>query len=218
MKRVMLAIAVAAWTAAPAAAQWAGMPVWNNPKGGTGVTISGDFASNNDDAGGGSAFGARGTVGIGTLSLTAGLATWKPDGFNESTMSYGATAGFRVIGGSLLPVSLNLQLGAGSSGEITAGTTTVPRTTMITAGAGISASVPTPGLSIEPYVSLTNRWHKLSGVSGTESNVGFTIGASLAFGLLGFHLAYDSEKRDVGGTAGIFGVGAHVSLKAPIGM
>ncbi|MGH7569248.1 MAG: hypothetical protein ACREL9_09800 [Gemmatimonadales bacterium] len=218
MKRVMLAVALAPWVATPAAAQWAGMPVWNNPKGGTGVTISGDFASNNDDAGGGSAFGARGTAGIGTLSLTAGLASWKPDGFDERTLSYGATAGFRVIGGSLLPVSLNLQLGAGSAGEITAGTTTVPKTTMITAGAGISASVPTPGLSIEPYVSLTNRWHKQSGVSGTESNIGYTIGASMAFGMLGLHFAYDSEKRDGRGTSGIFGIGAHVALKAPIGM
>src|SRR5439155_157603 len=35
MKRVVLAVGLAASVAAPAAAQWTGMPVWNSPKGGT---------------------------------------------------------------------------------------------------------------------------------------------------------------------------------------
>ena len=80
MNRVLSAAALAVTLATPAAAQWAGMPVWNSPKGGTGITISGDYARPNADWGKGNAFGARGTAGLGSLSLTAGFTSWKPEG------------------------------------------------------------------------------------------------------------------------------------------
>lgn len=216
MKR-LLALAALSVCAAPLAAQWSGMPAWNSPKGGTGVTINGDLGMPNSDGGKGTAFGARATLGLANISLTAGLASWKPKGASESTTSLGGVVGFRAIGGSLIPVALNIQLGAGTSSAIN-GTATVPKMTNILAGAGLSVNVPTPGLSIEPYVSISNRWHKLSGVSGTDSNIGWVIGANVGFGMLGLHLAYDSEKLGGGTTSGILGIGAHVSLKAPIGM
>lgn len=217
MKRMVLVLALAALVTAPAAAQWAGMPVWNNPKGGTGITVHGDLGVPNEDGGKGTAFGARATVGLVNLSLTGGLTFWKPDGADESATSLGAVAGFRVIGGSLLPMAVNLQLGAGSSSEITSGLTTIPRTTHVIAGAGISVNVPTPGVSIEPYFSLSNRWHKPSGLD-TESNIGWVLGANLNLGMLGLHVAYDSESYGDGVTSGIFGIGANFQLKAPIGM
>ncbi len=217
MKRMMTVLALALFAAAPAGAQLAGMPVWNNPKGGTGVTINGDVGVPNSDAGKGTAFGARGTLGLANLSITAGLSTWKPDGFNESTTSLGAVAGFRVIGGSLLPVALNLQLGAATAGEITSGVTTLPKMTNIIAGAGLAVNVPTPGVSIEPYLSITNRWHKPTGGT-TESNIGWVLGANMGLGMFGLHVAYDSESFGGGVTNGILGIGAHVALKAPIGM
>lgn len=217
MKRMMTVLALVAFAATPAVAQWAGMPVWNNPKGGTGITINGDVGIPNEDGRKGTAFGARGTLGLANLSITAGLSTWDPEPFNENTASFGAVAAFRVIGGSLLPIALNLQLGAGTQGEITAGTSTLPKTTHIIAGAGLGVNVPTPGVSIDPYLSITNRWHKPTGFS-TESNIGWTLGANLAFGMLGLHIAYDSESFGGGVTSGILGIGAHVALKAPIGM
>jgi hypothetical protein len=213
MKRIMTVLAFAALATAPAAAQWAGMPVWNNPKGGTGVTINGDLGIPNGDAGKGTAFGARGTLGLANISLTAGVANWKPKGYTDSHTSVGGNAAFKVIGGSLIPVAINLQVGAAS---ISAADLT-PKTTRVTAGGGVAVSVPTPGLSIEPYLSVTNRWYKASGVSGTNSNVGWTLGANVNFGMLGVHLAYDSES-DSGSTSGILALGAHVALKAPMGM
>jgi len=213
MKRIATIAALIAFGATPAAAQWAGMPVWNNPKGGTGVTIDGDLGLPNSNGGKGTAFGARATLGIANISLTAGLSSWKPSGATSSTTSVGGTAQFKVIGGSLIPVAVNFQLGAGTSSAVG----TQPKATMLVAGAGISVNVPTPGLSIEPYLSVGNRWNKLSGVSGTQSNVGWVVGANLGFGMLGLHFAYDSQK--IGGvTRGIIGIGAHVALKAPIGM
>jgi len=80
-------------------------------------------------------------------------------------------------------------------------------------------SVPTPGISIEPYLSITNRWYKKSGGTTTPSNLGWTLGANANFGMFGVHLAYDSENYGgLIGTVGTFGIGAHVALKAPIGM
>jgi hypothetical protein len=212
MKRIMTVLALAAFAAAPAAAQWLGMPVWNSPKGGTGVTISGDLAMPNADWGKGTAFGVRGSLGLANLQLTAGLANWKPDGAPESFTSIGGNAAFRIIGGSLLPIALNLQVGAAT---IAAANGSASQT-RLTAGGGVAVSVPTPGISIEPYLSITNRWYKESGFTGF-SNLGWTLGANANFGMFGVHVAYDSESNS-GTTGGIIGIGAHIALKAPIGM
>ena len=217
MKRIAVLMTMIACAASPAVAQWQGMPAWNNPKGGTGVTINGDVGVPNADAGKGTAFGARATFGLANISFTAGIASWKPKGASSSSTSVGGVAQFRVIGGSLIPVALNIQLGAGTAGAITSGTATFPKMTNILAGAGLSVNAPTPGLSIEPYLSVSNRWHKPSGGS-TESNVGWVLGANIGFGMLGLHVAYDSENFGGGTTAGVIGIGAHIALKAPIGM
>ncbi|HET8713631.1 MAG TPA: hypothetical protein VFM23_08140 [Gemmatimonadales bacterium] len=216
MKRILTIVAVAICAVAPAslAAQALGMPNWSNPKGGTGVTISGDLAMPNEDLGKGTAFGARGSVGLGTLTLTAGIASWKPKGFADSYTSFGGQGSFRVIGGSLIPVALALQVGVARVGEANGD----PSLTRLGLGGAVSVNVPTPGLSIEPYLAVNNRWYKFSGVSGTESNIGWTLGANVGLGMLGLHVAYDSENFGGGTTGGIIGIGAHFSLKAPIGM
>lgn len=213
MNRVLSVVALAVATATPAAAQWAGMPVWNSPKGGTGITISGDYARPNADAGKGNAFGARGTVGLGSLSVTAGFASWNPAGTAPTAKSVGGDAAFRVIGGTLLPVNVNLLVGGARTTA-----SGFPGITTLVAGGGVSVSLPTPGISIEPYLSLANRWHKPSGGS-TNSNFGWTIGANLGFGgIFGAHFAYDAESLGGGKTAGIIGIGAHIALKVPLGM
>src|SRR2546429_1644454 len=131
MKRSALVVIVSVvLVAAPAAAQWTGMPVWNDPKGGTGITISGDYGKPNDDYRGGHAWGGRAALGVGTVTLTAGGGTYKPEGSSDATNTVGGQAAFRGIGGSLLPFAVNLQAGAGPSTKITPSThpkrTTVP--------------------------------------------------------------------------------------------
>ena len=221
MKRISLIIAllgtVLAASPPSVVAQWQGMPVWNNPKGGTGITINGDVGMPNTNGGKGTAYGARGTVGFTNLSVTAGFSSWKPEGFSSSTSSWAGVLQYRVIGGSLMPVALNIQLGAGSGKRIVSGVDTLPKTTNIIAGAGVSVSLPTPGLNIEPYFSVSNRWHDPSEGS-TESNIGWVIGANVGFGMWGLHVAYDSEKYGGGTTYGVWGIGAHLALNAPVGM
>ena len=213
MKRIVVAVALAAFAATPAAAQFFGMPMWNSPKGGTGITVSGDFGAPNQDLGKGTAFGGRASIGLANLTLTAGVSSYTPEGATDAYTSYGGNAAFRIIGGSLMPVALNLQLGAVRVGEAN----TDPALTRFTVGAGVSAKLPTPGISIEPYLSLSNRWYATSGFD-TDSNFGWTLGANLSFGgMFGIHAAYDSETQP-GATGGIIGLGAHVQLKVPMGL
>ncbi|MGH7612686.1 MAG: hypothetical protein ACREMW_01415, partial [Gemmatimonadales bacterium] len=134
---------------------------------------------------------------------------YKQSGASNSATSLGGTAAFRVIGGSLLPVNVNLLAGGARSTA-----NGVPDLTTIVAGGGVSVSLPTPVLSIEPYLSVTNRWHKESG-SPTNSNIGWTIGANLGFGMMGAHIAYDSQKLPGGGTGGIIGLGVHLGIGVP---
>src|SRR2546423_15087069 len=113
MKRTALTLALATLLATPLTAQWLGMPAWHSPKGGTGVTFYGDYGAPSDSSGGGNAFGGRASLGLGTITLTAGVASWKPDAANDRVTSYGGTAAFRLIGGSLIPLSVDLPLGPG---------------------------------------------------------------------------------------------------------
>jgi len=216
----MIVLGLSALLVSPATAQWFGMPVWNSPKGGTGITISGDLAKPDSNYGKGTAFGARGSLGLGNLQLTLGLASDKPSGATTSLTSVGGQVAFRVIGGSLIPIAVNLQGGAGKvscsgcTGNIT----------LAGAAVGISVNLPTPGLNIEPYVSPGLRYAKVSG-GGNESDFGFALGVNVGMGMLGFHAAYDYQKTKAGGVwTGVAGhvstiaIGAHIALKAPVGM
>ncbi|HTR19426.1 MAG TPA: hypothetical protein VMH88_01120 [Gemmatimonadales bacterium] len=210
MKRAIVALTVSMLAVAPAAAvaQLAGMPNWNNPKGGTGIRIDAEYGGPNTDAGGGSAYGARGTLGLGSLSFGLGFDSWTPTGSSAAT-SWGATGAFRILGGSLMPVSLNLQAGYGNSSDLKLKTYT------LAAGLGVNLSI--PGITLNPWVSAGERWHdlSLSTVSNTTSNFGWVIGADVGLGIFGIHAAYDSESKQGGGTAGVLGIGAHVTLNTP---
>ena len=115
MKRVLLVVLAGVGLSSPASAQFLGMPVWNSPKGGTGITISGDYGKPNAALGKGNAFGARGSIGLGSLTATLGFASWSRSGTAPTVKSIGGDAAFRVIGGSLLPININLLVGGGMS-------------------------------------------------------------------------------------------------------
>ena len=205
MKHVAWAVTLAGLLAAPAggaAAQWLGTPAWNSPKGGTMLTIYGDYGHPNTDGGKGNAFGGRVALGVGTVTLTAGVASWQPANFSSRATSFGGTAALRLIGGSLIPVSVNVQAGAAHSGRVTSGTQMLSGETTVLGAVGLSVPLPTPGFTIEPYFSPGIRYHKYAtvplGVSDHETNFGWVVGGNFGFGLLGVHLAYDSEKIDNG--------------------
>ncbi len=212
MKRTALTLGLAL-LATRATAQWLGEPAWNHPNAGTGFTIYGDYTQPNTEAGGGNAFGGRVTLGAGTFTLTGGVSSWKKDLVSERVTTFGGTAAFRLVGGSLIPVALNLQLGGGHSLEITSSTNSVPVQTMLLGAVGLSVPLPTPVVRVEPYVSPGIRYHHYANGDPNQTNFGWVIGANLGFGPIGIHLAYDSEKFDNGSRQGVFGVGANLGLR-----
>ena len=212
MKRGLILLALAVGAAAPASAQLLGMPVWNSPKGGSGITISGDYGKPDNNSGGGGAFGLRGDLRLGTLNVGLGWDTYKPSGATTSLSSIGANVAFRVIGGSLVPLAVNLQGGIAKTS-----CTGCNSLTTATAAVGISVNIPSPGISIEPYVSPGLRYTKISGGTGA-TNFGFALGANVGFGMVGVHIAYDYTKIKAslgGGHSSVLGIGAHVALKVP---
>jgi len=212
MKRAALTLGLAL-LATPAAAQWLGEPAWNDPKAGTGFTIYGDYSRPNNEAQGGNAFGGRITLGAGTFTLTGGVSSWKADLVSQRITTFGGTAAFRLIGGSLIPVAVNLQLGGGHSVAISSTTVAPPVETMLLGAVGLSVPLPTPVVSIEPYVSPGIRYHHYANGAPNQTNFGWVIGANLGFGPIGIHLAYDSEKFDDGTRHGVFGVGGNLGLR-----
>ena len=216
MKRTLLTLGLTAVLTTTAAAQWLGEPAWNTPDAGTGFTIYGDYTMPNPDAGGGKAYSGRLMFGSGTFTLTGGVSSWKSDFASEHITSFGAAAALRLIGGSLVPVAVNLQVGGGHSMEITSSTSTVSLQTMFLGAVGVSVPLHTSMVSVEPYVSPGARYRRYlnvaPGAPDHETNFGWVIGANLGFGPMGFHVAYDSEKFTDGTTHGVLGLGASIGL------
>src|SRR5256712_5463271 len=116
MKRSALVVTVCAvLVVPPAAAQWTGMPVWNDPKGGTGITVSGEYGKPDSAYGKGNAWGGRAALGVGTVTLTAGVATYKPAGSSDATTAVGGPAGFRGVRRRPFPFSRHPPAGAGEA-------------------------------------------------------------------------------------------------------
>ncbi len=221
MKRALVVLALAAFVTATAAAQWLGMPSWNSPKGG-GVAISADYGEPNADARKGTAYGARVSLGVGTGILTAGASSWKPETFGARVTSFGGSLGLRLIGGSLLPVAVNLQLGGSYNNKLTSGTQTMPEATTALGAVGLSTPLPVPLIRLEPYFSPGVRYHRYwnvpVGARKDETNFGWVLGGNAGIGPLGIHVAYDSEKFGDGTTHVVIGIGASLEIRGPIGM
>src|SRR2546427_2804903 len=98
--------------------------------------------------------------------------------------------------------------------------TLFPYTTLfrsLHAAVGLSVPLPTPVVSIEPFVSPGIRYHHYSNVApgapDHEVHFGWVIGGNVGVGPIGIHVAYDSEKFDDGTTHGVFGIGANLGLR-----
>ena len=198
MKRTVGILAVAALVgglvAQPAAAQLHGNAVYPAMPG-TGVTVAGDFAvTMNDDAKvlGETAYfaGGRVTLGLPMFSVWAG-AGYVPIGVEgvDKEITFGGGAGFHVLNAPLMPVSVSLQAGVGYLSETDGSTMIVP------AGALVVLNVPTPGISLKPWIMPGIRWVRYSpDVGDSNSDIGFGASGGIMLGLpmgLGVHATLD---------------------------
>jgi hypothetical protein len=193
-------------------AQNPGLPVVNSGVS-SGLTLSGDVGFPSDDAGGGTAFGVTGKVGLGPLGVSASISRWKPDGFAEGETSLGGTANLKLFGGPLIPFAVTFQAGASRTKIADVSLYHFP------IGVSFSARIPTTVIGIKPWIAPRIDIARVSGIPGvdaeTESDFGFSAGVDLnLLSGLGFHAAYDYVKVE-GGSETIFGVGLHYGLTIP---
>jgi opacity protein-like surface antigen len=198
MRRTLTTALAAVVLAAPASAQVAGLPVFNSGVN-SGISLNADFGFPNDDAGKGKAMGLTGGLALGPIGVTGTIARRTPDGLDGQTW-LGATANLKVFGGPLIPVSVNAQVGLGY-GVVKDGSP-VPgedlKIVNVPVGLGFALNIPTPGLSIKPWVAPRMQYTRTSGAAD-DSETNFGISAGVNLGLIGGingRVAYDYIKAD----------------------
>src|SRR2546425_12416164 len=151
--------------------------------------------------------------------LAVGASWGSPENPGGRVASWGGSLQARLIGGSLLRVAVNLQLGGAYHAQVTSGTQTLPEATTAQAAVGLSTPLPVPLIRLEPYFSPGVRYHRYwnapAGTRKDETNVGWVLGANAGFRAFGIHLAYDSEKFANGTTRGVLGIGASLEISVP---
>jgi hypothetical protein len=218
---IAVALPLAALTTA-ARAQLAGIPVYYNPQGGTGVGVAAHVGFPNTDAGGGTAFGVAGSFGTGPVTLSAMVGAWKATssaaGFSwpSAQTSFGGAVAYRLFGGGFLPIAVAAQAGYGviKYPTVTTPLGTTPSFTQTTIPVGVGISFDPPMFPLKPWIAP--RMDFKSGGGSSKSN--FAVSAGVNFNLLlglGIHAAADWSQNKVGGKTYnplILSLGAHFNF------
>jgi hypothetical protein len=214
MKAIIFVLVATAALLLPAgvAAQLPGMPLWDSPRGGTGLLVAGDVGLPDSTGGKGSTIAGRVALGFDALTLSASAGARAPDG-GPNTTEAGGTVAYRLIGGSLIPVAVNVQ--GGIAGVHGAGQTE----RRYTAAIGFSVDVPVPGVTLEPWVAPGLRSGAAS-VSGWSTNADFGVagGVTIGLGLVGIHAAVDYETLPGGAHTTTLGLGAELNFRPSLGL
>jgi hypothetical protein len=183
----------------PAVAQMNSIPVYFNPKGGTGLMVAVDLGRGiNAESGKNTAVAFRTALGIGPVTIGGSVGLVNPDEGvvvgRELESQYMGNIALRVFGGGLLPVSLSLQGGVGVLKLADAGIDilTVP------VGLGLGFSIPTPGFSFDPWIAgrYTLVRNELPSLTATQKGFGISAGLNFNFLMgLGFHVAGDWQSN-----------------------
>ena len=183
----------------PAVAQMNSIPVYFNPKSGTGLMVAVDLGRGiNDESGKNTAVAFRTALGIGPVTIGGGVGIVNPDQGGtvgrKSQTQYMGNFAMRVFGGGLLPVSISLQGGVGvlEISDINTKIVTVP------VGLGIGFSIPTPGFSFDPWIAgrYTLVRNEVAALTADQNSFGMSGGLNFNFLMgLGFHVAADWQKN-----------------------
>jgi hypothetical protein len=146
------------------------------------------------------------------------LSSYNPDGA-DAGLSVGATLNYRVFGGPLVPLAVNLQGGIGYAkpdvGALPDDGVTELR---FPVGVGLALTIPNPVLAIRPWLAPRIDIVRVSpdgADARTDSEFALSGGLELnTLGGFGLHATYDAIFAE-GGTPGIFGVGAHYTFRVP---
>lgn len=213
------AVALLSLVAASAAAQVPGLAVHASGVP-SGVVLGGHVGFLNDAAGGGRAYGVSGGVGTGLFGGTAIIAVSDPeDDAVDGTVSVGANAAFRVLGGPLVPVSASLLAGVGyakpESGILPGDDVSLLH---VPVAVSLALVVPSPAFSVRPWIAPRLDVLRVSpdgGESETLTDFGFSAGIELStISGFGLHAAYDWVARE-GDKPAVLDVGVHYAIRVP---
>jgi len=213
--RVMIAAALPLVAGATAArAQLAGIPVYFNPRGGTGIGVAANLGFPDNNAGGGTAYGVAGSFGAGPVTLTGMVGAWKGTGFGSAQTSFGADIGYKVFGGGLLPLAVGVQAGYGSIKN------PISNATISTIPVGVGLSFDPPLFPLKPWIAPRMEFVSGGGVSASSFRVSAGVNFNLLLGL-GVHAAVDwgkvpSKLDPATPSTLIIGVGAHFNFHVPM--
>lgn len=225
MKGLRIGVLVAG-LALPLAAQAPGLPVVNTGVA-SGVRVGTMVGRGNDGAGSGTAVGLSGSVGSRRASVGAYLARMSGSAWSDDPIyAPGVVGAYRLAGGPLVPVAVNLQAGAGRhSVPIGIGTDRIS-VWQVPVGVGISWTIPQPAVAIKPWVAPRVQYSRQSrpatvlaggAKSVTTTDVAFGLSGGIAFGLLngvGIDLAVDRVFDDrLTSKPTTVGVGVSLNLK-----
>ena len=210
MGRVIIAAALPLVAGAAAAqAQLRGIPVYFNPRVGTGVSVAANLGFPDYNAGGGTAYGAAGSFGTGPLALTGLAGVFRNVNSLGTQTWFGGTVAYRVFGGGLLPMAVALQAGYGAT---TSGTSSDASSVLIPVGVGIAFNPPL--FPLKPWIAPRMEFTRAEGSTGQ-----FRLSGGVNFDLrhgFGVHAAEDWGFGGGAWTRGaIWGVGAHFNLHVP---
>lgn len=224
MGRLFGAVALIVVTAGPAVAQAPGLPVINSGPS-RGFTLAGMAGFGNDGAGSGTAVAVSGAVGMRRLAVGGFVSTVSGvTGAGGSYQAAGATLGVKVLGGPLVPISLNLHTGVGYSAPefaLPGGASPFKQKTWhVPVGLGISWVFPQPVVALKPWLAPRADVVRVSGYpsgpeSRTDTNFALSGGVNLGFlNGLGIDIAFDRVfSGGVGPEPLIVGLGLSYSFK-----
>jgi len=212
MFRSVPAVALLVLAAGAAQAQVTGLPV-HNAGVSSGLTIGAAVGFPDADYGKGTAFGARGALGLGPFGVSAVVSSWNPRGPGDAQTAVGGYLNLKVFGGPLIPLSVTLQGGAEYTSNSGVKVVHAP------VGLGFALKIPNPALAIKPWLAPRLDIIKVSGTTlndDTETNFGLSGGVDFSLlGGIGFGVAYDRTFAGNSVNPSVLSVGLNYSIKIP---
>lgn len=207
-------------------AQLVNLPVYYSPNQGPGLAINADYARGFEDNQDVNFFGGRAVLGLGVANVMAGagILSFGGDGVVDvdNEMTLGGAVSLNLFQGPLVPVAVGLQTGLGYT-KFGEGVTAITQID-VPIGVGLSLSVPSPGVSVEPWAAPRLHYRSISpDVGDGASELGYGVSAGLNITLpggFGGHVAADYLKIDTP-VAGVslneftLGVGLHYRIGVP---
>lgn len=212
MLRPVGAFALLALLAAAGAAeaQVTGLPVHNSGVT-SGLTIGAEVGFPDADYGKGTAFGARGALGLGPFGVSAVISRWNPKGAGDAQTAVGGALNLKVFGGPLIPLSVTLQ----GAAEYTSNDGVKVLHTPV--GLGFALKIPNPALAIKPWLAPRLDIVHVT-TTGTDRETNFGLSGGVDFSLLGgigFGVAYDRTFVGDGLNPSVFSAGVNYAIKIP---